>query len=405
MKGLRVCQLRNIFMAKAKVLIFFFFFFYLLLSACCSVPFTGPSSSYVINLDSAETNDQNWQSKVMVVDVDDATMQNLSLSAPSYSLREFHSQAAYTGAVQVGDVLDITIWESPPAVLLGGALNSAGSGNAQTLRLPEQMVNQSGRISVPFIGAVNVSGKQPEVIQNEIKSRLKRMANQPQVMVRLAQNNSANVSVIQAGKSVRMPLTARGERVLDAVAAAGGVAERVQDVSVQLTRGELVRTVPFERLLADGRENVLLHSHDVVTLLAKPMSFTALGAVAKPQQIGFAQGNMSLSQALGQMGGLLDRRSDAKGVFVFRYEPLAELHMVKQEQWLAKGYDRQALIPVAYRVNLLDVGSLLRIQRFEVKNKDIVYVANAPLSEFQKFMQIIFSPVIGGVSSVDNIGN
>ena len=105
------------------------------------------------------------------------------------------------------------------------------------------------------------------------------------------------------------------------------------------------------------------------------------------------------------MGGLLDRRSDAKGVFVFRYEPLAELPMVKQEQWLAKGYDRQALIPVAYRVNLLDVGSLLRIQRFEVKNKDIVYVANAPLSEFQKFMQIIFSPVIGGVSSVDNIGN
>jgi polysaccharide export outer membrane protein len=213
------------------------------------------------------------------------------------------------------------------------------------------------------------------------------------------------VSVIQAGKSVRMPLTARGERVLDAVAAAGGVAERVQDVSVQLTRGELVRTVPFERLLADGRENVLLHSHDVVTLLAKPMSFTALGAVAKPQQIGFAQGNMSLSQALGQMGGLLDRRSDAKGVFVFRYEPLAELPMVKQEQWLAKGYDRQALIPVAYRVNLLDVGSLLRIQRFEVKNKDIVYVANAPLSEFQKFMQIVFLPVIGGVSSADNIGN
>ena len=104
-------------MAKAKVLIFNSVLASLLLSACGSMPSTGPSSSDVIKVDSAETNDQNWQSKVMVVDVDDATMQNLSLSAPSYSLRDFHSQAAYTGAVQVGDVLDITIWESPPAVL------------------------------------------------------------------------------------------------------------------------------------------------------------------------------------------------------------------------------------------------------------------------------------------------
>jgi hypothetical protein len=65
-------------------------------------------------------------------------------------------------------------------VLFGGALSSTGSGNAQQTKLPEQMVSSSGTISVPFIGDVSVLGKTPVQVQNIIKGRLKKMANQPQ---------------------------------------------------------------------------------------------------------------------------------------------------------------------------------------------------------------------------------
>ncbi len=376
-----------------------------MLSACGTLPTSGPSAAEVVGMDAVESNQQNWRGKVAIIDLNNDTAAEVLQPLQHNSLRELGRYSVYAGAVQVGDVLDITIWESPPAVLLGGALNSVGSGNAQTLRLPEQMVNQSGRVSVPFIGSVSAAGRQPEAIQHEIQMRLRRMANQPQVLVRLAQNNSADVSVVRDGNSVRMPLTARGERVLDAVAAAGGAPAGIRDVSVQLTRNGQTRSVPFERLLADGGENIVLSPNDVVVLLTKPMSFTALGAVGRPQKIGFVEGNMSLSQALGQAGGLLDRRSDAQGVFVFRYEPLAALPIDKQERVLAGGYDRQMAVPVVYRVNLQDAHALLRIQRFELKNKDIVYVANAPLFEFQKFMQIIFSPVTNGVNSINNIVN
>ncbi|MGN6935004.1 sugar ABC transporter substrate-binding protein, partial [Neisseria sp. P0017.S002] len=58
------------------------------------------------------------------------------------------------GAINIGDVLEITICEAPPAVLFGGALSSTGSGNAQKTKLPEQMFSSSGTISVPFIGDV-----------------------------------------------------------------------------------------------------------------------------------------------------------------------------------------------------------------------------------------------------------
>lgn len=66
------------------------------------------------------------------------------------------------------------------------------------------------------------------------------MANQPQVMVRMVQNNAANVSVVRAASSsVRLPLTAAGERVLDAVAAVGGSVANVQDTTVQRSRAAM----------------------------------------------------------------------------------------------------------------------------------------------------------------------
>lgn len=302
-------------------------------------------------------------------------------------------------------MLDITIWEAPPAVLFGGALSSTGSGNAQQTKLPEQMVSASGTISVPFIGDVSVLGKTPVQVQNIIKGRLKKMANQPQVMVRMVQNNAANVSVIRAGNSVRMPLTAAGERVLDAVAAVGGSTANVQDTNVQLTRGNVVRTIALEDLVAHPRQNILLRRGDVVTMITNPSTFTSMGAVGRAQQIGFSVKGLSLAEAVGRMGGLQDYSADARGVFVFRYAPLSELPPEKQSKWAEKGYGDRAEIPVVYRLNLTDANSMFWMQRFPVKDKDVVYVSNAPLAEVRKFLSFVFSPVVSGASSINNLTN
>ena len=62
-------------------------------------------------------------------------------------------------------------------------------------------------------------------------------------------------------------------------------------------------------------------------------------------------------------------------------------------------------MPVVYRLNLTDANSLFWMQRFPVKNKDVVYVSNAPLAELQKFLQFVFSPVVSGIGSVNNLTN
>ena len=202
----------------------------MVMTACGSLPTSGPSGKKVAALGEQQTTVA--VPEVEVIDLDESIVRALYQQKGSQSLAQFGEGRAAAGVVNVGDVLDITIWEAPPAVLFGGSLGSLGSGNAQLTKLPEQMVSERGTVSVPFVGDVPVSGKTPGQIQEIIKGRLKRMANQPQVMVRMVQNNAANVSVVRAGNSVRMPLTAAGERVLDAVAAVGGSTANVQDTTV-----------------------------------------------------------------------------------------------------------------------------------------------------------------------------
>lgn len=374
-----------------------------LLTACSSLPTSGPSTRNVVALGQQPATAE--VPEVELIDVNGAVAQSLYQAQVNQSFAQLGDGTSSIGAINIGDVLDITIWEAPPAVLFGGALSSTGSGNAQQTKLPEQMVSSSGTISVPFIGDVSVLGKTPVQVQNIIKGRLKKMANQPQVMVRMVQNNAANVSVIRAGNSVRMPLTAAGERVLDAVAAVGGSTANVQDTNVQLTRGNVVRTIALEDLVAHPRQNILLRRGDVVTMITNPSTFTSMGAVGHTQQIGFSVKGLSLAEAVGRMGGLQDYRADARGVFVFRYAPLSELPPEKQSKWAERGYGDRAEIPVVYRLNLADANSMFWMQRFPVKDKDVVYVSNAPMAEVRKFLSFVFSPVVSGANSINNLVN
>ena len=374
-----------------------------LLFACSSLPNSGPSTRNVVALGQQSATAE--VPEVELIDVNGAVAQSLYQAQVNQSFAQLGDGTSSIGAINIGDVLDITIWEAPPAVLFGGALSSTGSGNAQQTKLPEQMVSSSGTISVPFIGDVSVLGKTPVQVQNIIKGRLKKMANQPQVMVRMVQNNAANVSVIRTGNSVRMPLTAAGERVLDAVAAVGGSTANVQDTNVQLTRGNVVRTIALEDLVAHPRQNILLRRGDVVTMITNPSTFTSMGAVGHTQQIGFSVKGLSLAEAVGRMGGLQDYRADARGVFVFRYAPLSELPPEKQSKWAEKGYGDRAEIPVVYRLNLADANSMFWMQRFPVKDKDVVYVSNAPMAEVRKFLSFVFSPVVSGANSINNLVN
>ncbi|WP_373766532.1 polysaccharide biosynthesis/export family protein [Glaesserella sp.] len=374
------------------------------LSGCNTLPTSGPSQSAVLGV-----NDQENLPQVNVVELDNQLVQSLYQTQQSQRFSGFvgtQMQSHYAGTANVGDVLDIAIWEAPPAVLFGSTFGETGQGSGHLTKLPAQMVNKKGTITIPFAGDIAVKGKSPEAIQKEIVRRLQGKANQPQAMVQIINNNSANVTVIRQGNSVRMPLTANAERVLDAVAAIGGSPADIQDITVQLTRGNQVKTVAFETLIADPTQNIPLQANDVVSLLTTPYSFTGLGAVGSNQQVKFSTKGITLAEAIGKMGGLIDTRSDPRGVFVFRYIPFTQLSLPEQTTWRTNGYSEGMDVPTVYRANLLDPKAMFLLQRFPMQDKDIVYVSNAPLAEFGKFIRTIFSmtaPITGTINSVNSL--
>ncbi len=161
----------------------------------------------------------------------------------------------------------VTIWEAPPAVLFGANTSFGGSGGGvptgtavgQNSAIPEMMVDESGSIRLPFVGAVRAAGLTPPQVEREIAVRLRGMAHDPQVSVRISQNASSTVAVVgDVTTSGRIPITPRGERLLDAIAAAGGTTEPVGKVSVQVTRGGREALVPLEAVIRDPAQNIRL---------------------------------------------------------------------------------------------------------------------------------------------------
>lgn len=289
-----------------------------------------------------------------------------------------------------GDVLEVSIWEAPPASLYGASAMDmrSGAATARVIVLPSQMVSTDGSIDVPFAGTIQAAGRSIADVQNAIVQRLKGKANQPQVVVRVLQNATSNVTVVgEVRSSVRMPLTAKGERLLDALAAAGGVGQPIVKMSLQITRGEQVRSMPLERVIASPAENVLLQPGDVITAFHQPFNLTVLGATGSNRELDFEAQGISLAQALGRSGGLQDQRADARGIFIFRFEDPALLPDVRPDA----PRTAQGKVPVVFRLDLKDPSSFFAAQDFPMRHKDVVYVSNAPAAELQKFLNIVGS--------------
>ncbi len=328
------------------------------------------------------------------MDVNDVVARKLLASQKLALFSETFSASAQPGSViGAGDVIEVSVWEAPPAALFGSGAIDPRSGPATTrvTALPEQMVNSDGRINIPFAGQITAAGRNPQQIEADIVQRLKGKANQPQVLVRVIRNNTANVTVVgEVTTSTRMPLTARGERLLDALAAAGGTRQPVNKMTLQVTRGNQVQALPLDTIIRDPRQNIVLLPGDVVTSLFQPLSFTVLGATGKNEELNFEAQGISLAQALARSGGLQDARADAQGVFVFRFESPAALELNGKTVPTTP----EGKIPVIYRVNLKDPATFFVAQSFPVQNKDVLYVSNAPAAELQKFLNIVVSAIL-----------
>jgi len=333
---------------------------------------------------------------IRIIDVTDAVARQVIASSRSALFSESLGDGIPVGSVVGrGDVLDIAIWEAPPAALfgtVGGDSRLTSTSTARAMTLPEQMVGSDGRITIPFAGSVPADGRTLQQIERDITARLAGKAHQPQIIIRLVRNATSNVTVVgDVASSARIPLTAKGERLLDILASAGGVKQPVGKMTIQITRGDRIASLPLEAVIKDPHQNIRLQSDDVVTALFQPYSFTALGATGRNEELPFEGTGITLAQALGRVAGLQDQRASVRGVFIFRLENPAALDLPAGTEVRTTPDGK---VPVIYRVDMKNPATFFIAQSFPIRNKDVLYVSNAPMADVQKFLGVISSTIL-----------
>src|SRR5450755_1783311 len=377
-----------------------------LLPGCMIIPGTGPTSEAVVGNATASVR-SDTALPYSLVDV----------SADTIGLLSQPNLISFKGAfpdkrprpiqvVGVGDVLNISIFEAAPGGLFTPG-QAAGARPGNFVDLPAQAVDQKGAIYVPYAGEIPAAARTIPEIQQAIVARLRNRAIEPQVVVSLNQQHSSVVSVLgDVNTPGVLALNSVGERLLALIARAGGPKFEAIESYVTLQRDGKRVKVLLSRVVHDPREIIFIRPNDVIFLTRESPTFTALGALNQNvfgfnSEIPFDVESLTLAQAMGKAGGLNDDRSDPSELYVYRYE---------QRHYLEKlGVDTtrftSEMIPTIYHVNLRDPSGMLLASAFQMKIKDVMYVANAKVVDYYKLLLLINNTATAVSSTANAVTN
>jgi polysaccharide export outer membrane protein len=284
----------------------------------------------------------------------------------------------------VGDVLGITIFESGAGGLFIPAETAVRQGNYVTL--PNQEVDVQGNISVPYAGSLRAQGRTAIEVQGAIVDALKDIALKPQAVVSLVTQRASSFSVLgEVRIAGRYPALPSGERLLEAIARAGGLTYAGNESWVVFERDKRRVLIPFGAIVDVPANNIFVRPNDIIYVYREPQTFLAFGASGRQAQIPFEAWRVSLAEAVAKANGLTDIQADPGAVFLYRGEP----RDVAVEQGVDVSRFDGPIVPVIYNLDLRDPAGYFLASKFEIRNKDVIYVSNASSVEVSKFLTYV----------------
>jgi polysaccharide export outer membrane protein len=282
----------------------------------------------------------------------------------------------------IGDVVSVTIFEAAAGGLF--IPSEAGVRPGNFITLPNQNVDTDGNISVPYAGPIRARGRTPQQVQQDIVNALKNRAIEPQVVVALVDQRTSLISVLgDVNTPARFPASAAGEHILDAITRAGGPKSQGYDEWVMLDRQGRREIVPFGALVYEPSNNIYIHPYDTVYLYREPQTFDAFGASGQQGHFPFDAWRISMAEAIGKAAGLNDTLADPQAVFLYR----GETREIAQALGVDVSQFEGPIIPVVYNLNFRDPAGYFLATKFQMRNKDVIYTANAFGVESAKAMQ------------------
>jgi polysaccharide biosynthesis/export protein len=286
----------------------------------------------------------------------------------------------------IGDVVSVTVFEAAAGGLFIPAEAGVRPGNYVTL--PDQTVDNEGNISIPYAGLIKAAGRTNVEIQRDIVARIRNRAIDPQVIVALSSQRTSLVSVMgEVNAPVRYAAAAAGalDRITDALTRAGGIKGQGYETWVILERNGHRATIPFENLIMDEKNNIYVQPGDRIYVYREQQQFIAFGASGQQGEFPFNAWRINLAEAVAKAGGLLDAQANPGSVFLYRREP--------KEVAAVLGIDVSRfpgeLVPIIFSTSFRDPSGYFLATKIQMRNQDIIFVANAESVEVTKFLTFV----------------
>jgi polysaccharide export outer membrane protein len=198
-----------------------------------------------------------------------------------------------------GDAIRIVVFQNPDLTL-------------------DSRVSESGTITYPLIGTVDIGGLSIEAAEKRIASGLKNggFVQKPQVNIILMQVRGNQVSVLgQVNRPGRFPLETANNRVSDVLAMAGGIAPQGADTIVMtgIREGKpFRREIDFPSIFIDSKseDDILVAGGDILYIHRAPV-FYIYGEAQRSGSYRIERG-MTVQQALAQAGGPTLRGTESR---------------------------------------------------------------------------------------------
>jgi polysaccharide export outer membrane protein len=280
--------------------------------------------------------------------------------------------------IGTGDVLMITVWDHPELTIPAGSFRDAEEAG--------QQVGEDGYLFYPYVGLVKADGMTRAELRVVLTDRLSTYIQDPQLDVRVVAYRSKRAYVVgEVNRPGIQPIVDVPMTIADAISLSGGLTANAYKSGVNVSREGKVYEIDLKAMYdyADTNQNMTLQHGDILNVLDRSQQKVfVMGEVPRAGPVEIINGHLSLSAALGEVGGVRQISANPSGIYVVRGSSGDEPQIFHLDAQYATG--------------------MLLAERFTLQAQDVVFVDTAGVSQWNRVISQLL-PSISIIGIADSI--